>query len=65
MKITGIIAEYNPFHNGHVYHIEQSRKITECDLLIGVISGNYNQRGDISIIDKYEKTKTYNVTGTC
>ena len=49
--------EYNPFHNGHKYHLEQTRKITDCDLLIAVCTGNYNQRGDISIIDKYAKTK--------
>lgn len=54
---TGIIVEYNPFHNGHKYHIDQARSLTSCDLLIAVVSGNYNQRGDISIIDKYQKTK--------
>ena len=56
MKVTGIIAEYNPFHNGHLYHLEQTRKITSCDILIAVITGNYNQRGDLSIINKFEKT---------
>ena len=57
MNITGIIAEYNPFHNGHMYHLDQARKITDCDLLIAVISGNYNQRGDLSIINKFKKTE--------
>ena len=57
MKVTGIIAEYNPFHNGHLYHLNKTREITECDLLIAVITGNYNQRGDLSIINKFEKTK--------
>ena len=56
MKVTGIIAEYNPFHNGHLYHLDKTKKITECDLLIAVITGNYNQRGDLSIINKFEKT---------
>ena len=57
MKSTGIIVEYNPFHNGHLYHIEQARKLTDPDVLIACMSGNYNQRGDLSIINKYEKTK--------
>lgn len=57
MKVTGIIVEYNPFHNGHLYHIEQARLLTNPDILIAVTSGNYNQRGDVSIINKFEKTK--------
>lgn len=57
MKISGIIVEYNPFHNGHLYHIEETRRLTEPDLLIGVCTGNYNQRGDVSIIDKFSKAK--------
>ena len=57
MNVSGIISEYNPFHNGHKYHIEQTRKLTNPDVLVCVCSGNYNQRGDISIIDKFEKTK--------
>ena len=57
MKRTGIIVEYNPFHNGHKYHIDQSRQLSDPDVLIACMSGNFNQRGDISIINKYEKTK--------
>lgn len=57
MKISGIIVEYNPFHNGHLHHIQQTRKITNCDLLIAVMSGNFNQRGIISIINKEEKIR--------
>lgn len=57
MKITGLIVEYNPFHNGHLYHINKAKEITNPDVLVAVISGNYNQRGDISIINKFEKTK--------
>ena len=57
MNITGIIVEYNPFHNGHIKHIKQARKLTNADVLIAITSGNYTQRGDISIIDKFEKTK--------
>lgn len=57
MKVTGIIVEYNPFHNGHKYHIDKARELTNPDVLVAVCSGNYCQRGDISIIDKFDKTK--------
>lgn len=57
MNISGIIVEYNPFHNGHYHHIKETIRLTNPDLLIAVTSGNYNQRGDLSIIDKFEKTK--------
>ena len=57
MKVSGIIVEYNPFHNGHLYHIEKTKELTNPDVLVAVTSGNYTQRGDISIIDKFEKTK--------
>ncbi len=57
MKICGIIVEYNPFHNGHLYHLNQAKKISQCDLLIAVMSGNFVQRGEPSIIDKHLRTK--------
>lgn len=57
MTVTGIIVEYNPFHNGHLYHINKTKDLTDPDVLIAVCTGNYNQRGDISIINKFEKTK--------
>ena len=57
MKITGIITEYNPFHNGHVYHIQKARQLTEPDVLVAVMSGNFNQRGDVSVMDKFLKTE--------
>lgn len=56
-KVLGIIAEYNPFHNGHLYHLENSKKLTGCDYSIAIISGNFVQRGSTSIINKWEKTK--------
>ncbi len=58
MKIVGIVAEYNPFHNGHKYHIEQAKKQTGADLVVVVMSGNFVQRGAPAIIDKYVRTKT-------
>lgn len=57
MKVVGIIAEYNPFHNGHKYHIEQSKKITNSDYCIVAMSGNYVQRGEPAIVDKWTRTK--------
>lgn len=57
MKVTGIIAEYNPFHNGHKYHIESTRKITGAEGIICIMSGNFVQRGLPSIIDKWTRTE--------
>jgi predicted nucleotidyltransferase len=52
MKSAGIIAEYNPFHNGHQYHVEETRKQTGADVIIAVMSGNFTQRGEMAIADK-------------
>ena len=53
MKIVGIIAEYNPFHNGHQYQIDRLRDVLgEDTAVIAVMSGNYTQRGEIAIADK-------------
>lgn len=57
MKVTGIIAEYNPFHNGHLYHLQKAREETEADYLIIVMSGNFVQQGGPAIIDKYARAK--------
>ena len=56
-KVLGIIAEYNPFHNGHLYHLDASKKVTGCDYTVAIISGNFTQRGSTSVIDKWSKTK--------
>lgn len=56
-KVLGIIAEYNPFHNGHLYHLEASKKLTGADYTVAIISGNFTQRGSTSIVDKWSKTK--------
>lgn len=55
MKIAGIIAEYNPFHNGHKYHIEETRRITGADAVVAIMSGNFVQRGDCAISDKWTR----------
>lgn len=57
MKIAGIIAEYNPFHNGHKYHMEKTREITGADAIAVVMSGSFVQRGDIAICDKWTRAK--------
>lgn len=56
-KVLGIIAEYNPFHNGHLYHINESKKAVGADYTVAVISGNFTQRGDTSLIDKWSKAE--------
>ncbi len=57
MKITGIIAEYNPFHQGHIYHIQKAKKITQCDCLVVILTGCFSQRGLPSLLTPYDKTK--------
>ena len=57
MKIGGIIAEYNPFHNGHRYQIEQFKLKHNITHLVVVMSGNFVQRGDVAIIDKFKRSK--------
>ncbi|HJD02983.1 MAG TPA: nucleotidyltransferase [Candidatus Mediterraneibacter excrementavium] len=52
MKITGLIAEYNPFHNGHLYHIQETKQVTGADAVIVVMSGDYVQRGVPAIMPK-------------
>jgi predicted nucleotidyltransferase len=58
MTSVGIIAEYNPLHNGHVYHIQEAKKRTGADYVIVIMSGNFVQRGAPAIVDKYIRTKT-------
>ena len=62
-KVLGTIAEYNPFHNGHLYHLTESKKITGANYSIAVISGNFTQRGVPSIINKWEKAKMALLSG--
>jgi len=57
MKTVGIIAEYNPFHNGHKFHIHDAKKLTGADYCIVVMCGNFVQRGAPAMIDKYARTK--------
>lgn len=57
MKAVGIIAEYNPFHNGHAYHLQEAKRVTGADVAVVVMSGNFVQRGEPAILDKWERTK--------
>ncbi len=54
-RVVGIIAEYNPFHNGHYYHMQKAKQEANADYCIAVISGNFTQRGDVSIVNKWAK----------
>lgn len=57
MNITGIITEYNPFHNGHLYHLNSAKKETNCDGVVCIMSGNFVQRGEPSLIDKWKRAE--------
>ncbi len=52
MKVAAVICEYNPFHNGHKYQIEKAREVTGCNAVVGMMSGNFVQRGDFAVFDK-------------
>lgn len=57
MVVAGIIAEYNPFHKGHQYHIEQTRKVTGADYIIAIMSPDFVQRGTPAMMDKHTRTQ--------
>lgn len=57
MPIVGVVAEYNPFHNGHLYHLRQAQKLTSAQATVCVMSGNFVQRGEPAIIDKWARTE--------
>ena len=57
LKAAGITAEYNPLHNGHVYHIGETRRVTGCDAVVVAMSGDYVQRGEPAIMDKWVRTE--------
>lgn len=57
MRITGVVAEYNPFHSGHEYQLRMARRLSGCDCIAVVMSGNYVQRGEPAIIDKFKRAE--------
>jgi len=57
MKIAGVIAEYNPFHSGHAYHLEKTREQTGCDYIVVCMDGSYTQRGTAACLSKWERAR--------
>lgn len=57
MNLLGLIVEYNPFHNGHKYHLEKSKEITKATHTIAVMSGSFLQRGEPALFDKYTRAE--------
>lgn len=56
MKAVGLVTEYNPFHNGHLYHLNKAMELTGADISVAVMSGDFVQRGEPAILDKYTRT---------
>ncbi|MDP4094157.1 MAG: nucleotidyltransferase [Bacillota bacterium] len=63
MKTVGLVVEYNPFHNGHLYHLQQAKKISDADSVVCVMSGNFIQRGEPALINKWARTKAALLSG--
>lgn len=57
LRAAGIVAEYNPFHNGHAYQIAQARQKTGADVIVAAMSGNWVQRGEPALMDKWQRTE--------
>lgn len=57
MKAVGVVVEYNPFHNGHAYHIQKAKEISNADVAIAVMSGNFLQRGEPALVSKWYRTR--------
>lgn len=57
MKVLGIVVEYNPFHNGHIYHITKAKELIQPDITIAIMSGSFVQRGEPAIIDKWKRSQ--------
>ena len=58
MNIVGLITEYNPFHNGHLYHIQEAKRVTKADATVVIMSGNFVQRGAPAIMPKHLRAKS-------
>ncbi|WNB90506.1 nucleotidyltransferase [Bacillus sp. NEB1478] len=57
MKAAGVVVEYNPFHNGHYYHLQETKRVTDAACIIAVMSGNFLQRGEPALLSKWSRTK--------
>lgn len=56
MKAVGLVTEYNPFHNGHLYHLNKAMELTGANISVAVMSGDFVQRGEPAVLDKYTRT---------
>lgn len=63
MKVLGIITEYNPFHNGHMYHLQQSKELCSADYTVCVMSGNFIQRGEPALVNKHARAEMALLSG--
>lgn len=57
MKACGLIVEYNPFHNGHLYHVQKARELSQAEIIVAIMSGNFLQRGEPAMIDKWQRAR--------
>ncbi|WP_338781783.1 nucleotidyltransferase [Metabacillus sp. FJAT-52054] len=57
MNILGLVVEYNPFHNGHLYHMQEAKKAAQADVTIAVMSGTFLQRGEPALLPKWERAR--------
>lgn len=63
MNIVGLITEYNPFHNGHLYHIQEAKRVAKADAAVVIMSGNFVQRGAPAIMPKHLRAKSALLSG--
>ena len=57
LKAVGLVVEYNPFHNGHLYHLQKAKEVIGADVVVAVMSGNFTQRGEPTILDKWQRAR--------
>lgn len=57
MRAVGLITEYNPFHNGHLHHLQESRRVADAEVAVAVMSGHFLQRGEPALVDKWVRTR--------
>ncbi|MBQ8044381.1 MAG: nucleotidyltransferase family protein [Clostridia bacterium] len=57
MNVVGIIAEYNPMHNGHVYNIKKAKELSQADYVIVIMSGSFTEQGNVAVINKLDRSK--------
>ncbi len=57
MNAVGLVVEYNPFHNGHAFHLHEAKKVANADIVIAVMSGNFLQRGEPALVSKWKRTE--------